>query len=70
MDLDLEYKELANVPVNVDEPTDQGSAPDSACTTTHEVRRIIYCEFVYPSFKHRRFCSSYVDNYMHHIDLI
>lgn len=36
VDLDLEYKELANVPVNVDEPTDQGSAPDSACTTTHE----------------------------------
>lgn len=36
VDLDLEYKELANVPVNVDESTDQGSAPDSTCTTTHE----------------------------------
>lgn len=36
VDLDLEYKELANVPINVDESTDQGSAPDSVSTTTHE----------------------------------
>ncbi|XP_057776671.1 vacuolar protein sorting-associated protein 51 homolog isoform X2 [Salvia miltiorrhiza] len=32
VDLDLEYKELANVPVNIDESTNQ----DSASTTTHE----------------------------------
>lgn len=40
MDLDLEYKEFANVPVNVNESTNQGSTPDSASTTTHEVRAI------------------------------
>ncbi|XP_047971945.1 vacuolar protein sorting-associated protein 51 homolog [Salvia hispanica] len=32
VDLDLEYKELTNVPVNVDESTN----PNSASTTTHE----------------------------------
>lgn len=36
VDLDLEYKELASVPVKVDESANQGSAPDSASTTTHE----------------------------------
>ncbi|KAH6823485.1 hypothetical protein C2S53_008911 [Perilla frutescens var. hirtella] len=36
VDLDLEYKDLASVPIKVDESTNQGSAPDSASTTTHE----------------------------------
>lgn len=47
MDLDLEYKELTNVPVNVDESTN----PNSASTTTHEVRGIGNFEFAYASFE-------------------
>lgn len=49
VDLDLEYKELANMPVNADKSTN----PDSASTTTHEVRGIRNFEFAYTSFEHR-----------------